>query len=205
MKSARLPPFSLVVALLAGVMLAGPAAAKPWWMRGAESNDQDFLPPDVAFRVGAEVDGGEVRVRWIIAEGYYLYRAKIEIQAESPDAVIGTARLPPGIRVQDPSFGMQEVYRQQVVIGAPVTRLDYGAHPLQIKVRYQGCADRGLCYPLMSKVLFPQAPESPATRFTRAPAGSSAWEAGAIGGGCLAFLLAGFVLRKTRRLPTPAP
>jgi len=172
-------------------------------MRGAVSNDQDFLPPEVAFRVAARVDGDAVRVRWIIADGYYLYRAKIEISAESPDSVVGNADFPPGIRVDDPTFGMQQVYRQQVEVSAPVTRSDYGAHPLQIKVKYQGCADRGLCYPLMSKVLFPQAPPPPATPYAAQPGG--AWAAGAIGGGCLAFLVAGLVLRKQRHLPTPAP
>jgi len=46
------------ISLLALVLLAfaGLADAKPWWMRGVESNESDFLPPDVAFRVNASVD-----------------------------------------------------------------------------------------------------------------------------------------------------
>jgi thiol:disulfide interchange protein DsbD len=198
------PRSRLAVLGMAGFALAGLAAAKPWWTRGVPSNDQDFLPPDVAFRVGAQVDGGDVRVRWLIADGYYLYRAKIEILAESPDSVIGTAQLPPGIRVNDPNFGMQQVYRQQVEVSAPVTRIDYGAHPLEIKVKYQGCADRGLCYPLLSKVLFPEA-RQPAAAVAAPRAGAGFWEAAAIVAGCLAFFCAGLVLRKQRRLPTPAP
>jgi len=203
MEKFGLPRLRLAALVLATVTLAGLAVAKPWWMRGAASNDQDFLPPEVAFRVGAQVDGDAVRVRWIIADGYYLYRAKIEISAESPDSTVGTAELPPGIRLNDPTFGIQQVYRQQVEVSAPVTRSDYGAHPLQIKVKYQGCADRGLCYPPMSKVLFPQAPPPAATQLAAQPDG--AWTGAAIIGGCLAFLLAGLVLRKQRHLPTPAP
>ncbi len=65
--------------LSALALLSGAAAAKPWWMRGIESNETDFLPPDVAFRVNARVDGNVVRVRWVIADGYYLYRHKIEV------------------------------------------------------------------------------------------------------------------------------
>ncbi len=57
-------------------------------MRGIDSNETDFLPPDVAFRVGARVDGNVVRVRWVIADGYYLYRPKIDVEAESPDLVV---------------------------------------------------------------------------------------------------------------------
>src|SRR6202020_3132063 len=77
--------------------LAGPGAvAKPWWMRGIESNETDFLPPDVAFRVGARIDGSALRVRWVIADGYYLYRQKISVAAESPDLVVSGIELPPG-------------------------------------------------------------------------------------------------------------
>src|ERR1700739_742072 len=64
--------------------LAGAAQAKPWWMRGIDSNETDFLPPDVAFRVGARIDGNALRVRWVIADGYYLYREKISVAAVSP-------------------------------------------------------------------------------------------------------------------------
>jgi thiol:disulfide interchange protein DsbD len=211
MKKSGAPPFRLALpvrlalVLIAGLALTGLASAKPWWMRGVESNDQDFLPPEVAFRVSAQVDGGQVRVRWLIADGYYLYRAKIQILAESPDSVIGTPELPPGILVDDANFGRQAIYRQQVEVSAPVTRIDFGAHPLQVKVKYQGCADRGLCYPLMSKVLFPQAPSAPDGGSGVRAAGADSWEAVAIVCGSLAFLLAGLVLRKKRRLPTPAP
>jgi thiol:disulfide interchange protein DsbD len=199
-------PGSVLVSLAFLALLAsGVATAKPWWMRGVESNDQDYLPPEVAFRVGAQVDGGVVRVHWTIADGYYLYRSKIEILAESPDSTLGTPDFPRGIRVDDPNFGRQEIYRQQVEVSAPVTRIDFGAHPLQVKVNYQGCADRGLCYPLMTKVLFPEAPNAPIGAASSRPDGAGAWEAAAIVGGSLAFLAAGLVLRKKRRLPTPAP
>src|SRR4249920_3734161 len=98
----RMSPFLLAL------LLAGSANAKPWWMRGAESNENDFLPPDVAFRVGAGVDDNVFRVRWVIADGYYLYRSKIEIKAESPDLMIAAPNLPPGKVKVDPYFGNQE-------------------------------------------------------------------------------------------------
>src|SRR5258708_2914201 len=103
-----------ILLLLLVFLLAGAAYAKPWWMRGVESNETDFLPPDVAFRVAAGIDGDVVRVRWVIADGYYLYRHKIEIKAESPDLTIGAPALPAGQVKVDPYFGSQEIYRQQV-------------------------------------------------------------------------------------------
>ena len=124
-------------------------------MRGVESNESDFLPPDVAFRVAANVEGNVIRVRWVIADGYYLYRSKIEIKPESPDLAIAAPVLPNGVLKSDPYLGSQEIYRQQVEATAGFSRIDGGAHPLQVKVIYQGCADAGLCYPPITKVLFP--------------------------------------------------
>jgi thiol:disulfide interchange protein DsbD len=185
----------LAVSLLA---LGSSADAKPWWLRGTDSNDTDFLPPDVAFRVGARLDGADLRVRWVIADGYYLYRQKIEVAAESPDLVVSGISLPRGVSKTDPYLGTQEVYKQQVDGTVAYKRFDYGAHPIQIKVTYQGCAEAGLCYPPITKVLFPTS-AAPA-----AQAPSHAWEGIAIIGGAAAFLFAGLLLRKGRRLDTPA-
>jgi thioredoxin:protein disulfide reductase len=189
----RMPVLALLLLGLAGV-----ASAKPWWMRGVESNENDFLDPNVAFRVSAAVDGNLVRVRWVIADGYYLYRQKIDIQAESPDLKVSAPALPPGALKTDPYLGTQEIYRQQVEATVTYTRFDAGAHPMEIKVTYQGCADAGLCYPPITKVLLPgrAAP-------TAAPA-QHPWEGVAILAGGFAFLFAGLLLRKGRNLDLPA-
>jgi thiol:disulfide interchange protein DsbD len=188
------------VFLAATLSLAAPASAKPWWMRGVESNESDFLPPDVAFRVASRVDGNVLRVRWVIADGYYLYRHKMEIKAESPDLTLSAPSFPRGTLKTDPYLGTQEIFVQQVEGTVAFSRFDAGAHPIQIKVTYQGCAEAGLCYPPLSKVLFPGA-EGAATA---APGQPHPWEGVAIIGGGLAFLLAGLLLRKGRRLDLPA-
>ena len=178
--------------------MATAADAKPWWMRGVESNESDFLPPDVAFRVSSRVDGNVLKVRWVIADGYYLYRRRMSIEAESPDLVVLEPTFPQGTLKTDPYLGTQEIFVQQVEGTAAFSRVDAGAHPLQIKVSYQGCAEAGLCYPPISKVIFPGS-AAPMVRTQPHP-----WEGVAIIGGALAFLMAGFVLRKGRRLDLPA-
>src|ERR1700687_4037407 len=187
---------SILALLLFG--LIGAANAKPWWMRGVESNESDFLDPNVAFRVGARVDGNVVRVRWVIADGYYLYRQKMGITAESPDLVISAPELPRGMLKTDPYLGTQEIYRQQVEASAAYSRIDAGAHPMEIKVTYQGCADAGLCYPPITKVLSPERAVAPA-----APE-QHPWEGVAILAGGVAFLTAGPLLRQGRKLDLPA-
>ncbi len=193
----RINPIGAALLLILLLGFSGFAGAKPWWMRGVESNETDFLPPDVAFRVAAHVDGNVLRVRWVIADGYYLYRRKMEVKAESPDLVLSAAVFPPGTTKTDPYLGTQEVFLQQVEATVPYSRVDFGAHPLQIKVTYQGCAEAGLCYPPITRVIFP---ESASTIIQTAP---HTWEGIAIVAGGFAFLLAGLLLRKGRRLDLP--
>jgi thioredoxin:protein disulfide reductase len=195
-----LAAYSVALVFLYSVLgLAGVAQAKPWWMRGIDSNETDFLPPDVAFRVAARIEGNLVKVRWVIADGYYLYRQKIEVRAESPDLVISAPELPPGTVKTDPYLGTQQVYFQQVEALVPYSRIDAGAHPMQIKVSYQGCAEAGLCYPPITKVVFPTV-VSAAIPASVPPV---PWESAAIIAGVCAFLLAGIVLRKGRKLDIP--
>ena len=187
----------VILALAATLGLWGLASAKPWWMRGIESNENDFLPPDVAFRVSSRVDGNLLRVHWIIAEGYYLYRHKMNIEPESPDLVLSSPSFPAGRLKSDPYLGSQEIFTHQVEGTVGYTRIDSGAHPMQIKVTYQGCAEAGLCYPAITKVIFPQT-AAPTVGATTHP-----WEGVAIIGGVFAFLFAGLLLQRGRRLDTP--
>jgi len=198
--------FCLLLPALLG--LTGAAAASPWWLRGATGADQDFLPPDVAFHLSAGLEGDAVRLSWVIADGYFLYRNKIQVRAESPDLIVGSVELPPGTRFEDKNFGLQQVYFQQVTATVPFTRSDYGAHPVQLVVTYQGCAQSGFCYPPISKVVFPESGARSASRLLGngllgqpTAAVASAWVPVAIAGGLAAFLFAGFVQRRRRRLP----
>jgi thiol:disulfide interchange protein DsbD len=122
----------------------------------------------------------------------------MQIQAESPDLVLAAPQFPKGVLKIDPYFGNQEIYKQQVQVSVPFSRFDGGAHPLAIKVTYQGCAEAGLCYPPISRVLSPEPPPVAAVPV------AYPWEGVAILGGAFAFLLAGLMLRKGRRLDLPA-
>lgn len=197
----RNPQLSLLFVLGLALALPGAAGAKPWWTRGVESNEGDFLPPDVAFRVAARVDGNVLRIRYVIADGYYLYKQKMQVAAESPDLLLSIAEFPTGRTKSDQYLGAQEIYTQQVEGTVGYQRLDAGAHPMQIKLTYQGCAEAGLCYPPITKVVFPSAAAASAS--ASAPP-QHPWEAYGIIGGACAFLVAGWVLRKGRRLVAPA-
>jgi len=114
----------------------------------------DFLPPDRAFRFDALPDGTDrVRLNWEIADGYYLYRARIKIVTSSERAQLGAPQMPQGQIKTDPYFGRQEVYHHELVATVPVLRARGGAFELPLQVTYQGCADAGLCYPPITKTV----------------------------------------------------
>src|SRR5579864_222938 len=112
----------------------------------------DFLPPDQAFRFGALADGSDrVRLSWQIADGYYLYRARIKVATTSKQAQLGATQFPPGQVKNDEYFGRQEVYHHELTATVPVARAAAGTLELRLQVTYQGCADAGLCYPPITK------------------------------------------------------
>ena len=116
--------------------------------RGAD----EFLPPDEAFRFGAGADGSDrVQLTWQIADGYYLYRARIKVKTPSTQVQLGAPQFPPGVVKNDEYFGRQEIYHHELTATVPVARSQGGALALPLEVTYQGCADAGLCYPPITK------------------------------------------------------
>jgi thiol:disulfide interchange protein DsbD len=119
-----------------------------------KSNEGDFLSPDEAFRFAAFPDGPDrVRLIWQIADGYYLYRARIKAATSSDRAQLGALALPTGQSKTDDYFGKQEVYHHELQATLPVARSAGATLDLPLKVTYQGCADAGLCYPPITKTV----------------------------------------------------
>ncbi|WGZ92928.1 MAG: protein-disulfide reductase DsbD [Candidatus Thiothrix putei] len=115
---------------------------------------EDLLPPDEAFKFKAEVISPEkIKATWEIAEGYYLYRERFAFESETPNLVLSSPTFPTGESKNDPNFGNTQVYHKQVAVEFPVERGQTAtqAVELALKVKYQGCADAGLCYPPQKK------------------------------------------------------
>ena len=118
-----------------------------------KSAQSTFLNPDAAFQVQAVADGGDrVRIDWQIAEGYYLYRARIKVKTAAA-ATLGVLQLPEGEIHNDEYFGAQQIYHHALTAYLPVSRPGQAALQLPLAVTYQGCATAGLCYPPITKTL----------------------------------------------------
>jgi thiol:disulfide interchange protein DsbD len=103
---------------------------------------EEPLAPEEAFRFSARaIDGKTIEARWLVADGYYLYRDKFKFAIEG--GTLGAVTLPPGKMKDDDLFGKVETYRKEVKILLPVE----AAGAVTVKVVSQGCWDGGICYP----------------------------------------------------------
>ncbi len=103
--------------------------------------DDPFLDVDDAFAISADALDDEFIVRWKIAEGYYLYKHRFAFSAEG--ANLGPAIIPDGKKKVDEYFGAVEVYYKHIEISIPFTT---SSDDIILTLKYQGCADAGLCY-----------------------------------------------------------
>ena len=123
------------------IMASGqPAVADDFFDRG--QHEAGILPVDDAFHMGAFLEEGETRVFWQVMPGYFLYRDKFEF--ETAEKLLDVA-LQEGEWRQDALFGRVQVLEGLVEVSIPAT----GA----VRVRYQGCAAQGFCYPPQEKLL----------------------------------------------------
>lgn len=178
------------------------------------NNSSEFLPVEKAFDLTATADGPDrVRLDWVIAPGYYLYQSRLKFSSPSTEATLGAPELPAGDVKNDEFFGKQVVYHHALSVRLAVARAAGTALEFPLTVTYQGCAEAGLCYLPITKVLFPQgtAPGGAASESASMSASASmsvsaarSWEGFGILAGAAAFLLAGLTLRKGRKLELPA-
>jgi thioredoxin:protein disulfide reductase len=137
MRNARLR--TIIGFLLVFVCVAAVHAQRP------PSVDQVFQ-----LRVTAGAAGALV-LNWTIAPGNYLYRDKIAATTSGGSAIEVSTES--GEIKDDPSFGETEIYRNhaQAVLAAKLLPQDGN-----IVVTFQGCAERGICYPPVKKTVDPR-------------------------------------------------
>ncbi|HYQ72839.1 MAG TPA: protein-disulfide reductase DsbD, partial [Gammaproteobacteria bacterium] len=122
---------------------------------GLDSPDDEFLEPDKAFRVDvSEAGPTELLIRWDIADGYYLYRDKLNVRLLDGDGVTaGPVSIPEGETKHDEFFGDVQVFHHEVEARLPLQRASGAATEVSVQLGYQGCAEAGICYPPIKKQL----------------------------------------------------
>jgi thiol:disulfide interchange protein DsbD len=112
----------------------------------AIDNSKDFLPVRQAFQLNLiDTSPESIKLQFVATEGYYLYRHRFQFRTEPADIGLGAAQLPDGEKKHDEYFGDVEVYHGILDVSLPRKAGD--TRPFTLVVTYQGCADKGLCYP----------------------------------------------------------
>ncbi|MCU8039310.1 protein-disulfide reductase DsbD [Shewanella oncorhynchi] len=104
--------------------------------------EPELMPVDQAFVFDSKQEGNQVKLNWVIADGYYMYRDKLKFSVNG--AELGTVALPKGKPHEDEYFGKQEVYYTYVDIPVGLKQADENA---TLTVTFMGCAEGKLCYP----------------------------------------------------------
>ncbi|GIU09999.1 protein-disulfide reductase DsbD [Shewanella glacialipiscicola] len=105
-------------------------------------SEPELMPVDQAFAFDFKQEGNQVKLNWVIADGYYMYRDKLKFSVNG--AELGTIALPKGKPHNDEYFGEQEVYYTYVDIPVGLKQADEKA---TLTVTFMGCAEGKLCYP----------------------------------------------------------
>ncbi len=113
------------------------------------SNEDEFLRVDEAFEFNFSQKGNKVNISFDIAEGYYLYRHQFKFTTEA--ATINEVDLPTGEDHEDEFFGIQKVFTESLTFDIDVTSTQENP---AVTVRYQGCAEKGLCYSPTKKIVY---------------------------------------------------
>ncbi len=118
----------------------------------AVAADIDLPPVDQVFVLSTKATARDrIEVSWKIADGFYLYRHRTSVKT---DAAFTDAKLslPDGDKHHDEFFGDVETYRGAltgILTGTPGA----GATSTTLTIKYQGCADAGVCYPPQKRTL----------------------------------------------------
>jgi thiol:disulfide interchange protein DsbD len=112
------------------------------------SNDDEFLKVDEAFVFNFYQKNNLLEVSFDIAPEYYLYRHQFKFKGENTQ--FAPVLLPDGIDHEDEFFGVQKIFTENLSF---TVNLENVSSDASIKITYQGCAEKGLCYPPTSKVI----------------------------------------------------
>jgi thiol:disulfide interchange protein DsbD len=107
--------------------------------------DNEIKPAGEVFVMSYSEDGGVLKVNWSIEDGYYLYFDSILIKEDQKivDFDISDGMI---INHEDEFFGETKIIRNILEISF-IEEIETNL----IEIAYQGCSDRGFCYPVQNK------------------------------------------------------
>ncbi len=127
---------------------------------GIEDEEDGILTPEQAYILSHDITTeGKLALSWKIAEGTYLYNDKIKLALKGDPGLEITAYDLPQPKVKqdgvrpDGSIGEIKIYQDKLSFDVPFSNSASKAGNAELTVSYQGCAERGICYPPVNKII----------------------------------------------------
>ncbi|MCL4112640.1 UNVERIFIED_CONTAM: hypothetical protein GTU68_052087 [Idotea baltica] len=105
-----------------------------------------FLSVNEAFKLQlVSSKNHSLKLHFDIHKDYYLYKKRFHFSTQNKNITLSAAQIPKGQSKVDDYFGKVEIYHSGLDIILPFT--SQTSKPFTLSVTYQGCAEKGLCYP----------------------------------------------------------
>lgn len=139
--------FSTIFLLILLLVLTACGSDKPVANLSNTNMQFEFLPVEKAFVFTVEAaSDNSIVAKWEIAEGYHLYKNKFEFSLGNEDYQINELNLPKGKMILDKTFGDQESYSGKMAVNIKLKSINETGK-VTLNTKYQGCSEKGLCYP----------------------------------------------------------
>ncbi|MBU2710926.1 protein-disulfide reductase DsbD [Zooshikella harenae] len=130
------------------------------------TENSEFLPVEEAFQIQGYVDGETAYITFRVTPEHYLYKGRFRFAIQD-EGINYTAPIMPTGKVKFDPFQQKEVevFEHDVTIKLP---LNQQTDLLSLAATFQGCAQKGLCYPPHTEnlALTPQPPTGNASPTT---------------------------------------
>jgi thioredoxin:protein disulfide reductase len=111
------------------------------------------LPVDQAFSYQiSSTTTNQFEVNWKVTPGHYLYHDKISVKSLDPQIHLTTRYLSQPEEKFDPSFDKTMLIHHKDVALEGVIDNPTPLQSLKVEIKYQGCADIGVCYPPQTSI-----------------------------------------------------
>ncbi len=108
----------------------------------------DLLPVEEAYIPTVTVIDDVATLNFKVVPGYYLYKERISLEAARPaEVVMGPLEMPAGEEKTDEFFGKMHVFHKDFTGTSKLTFPSARPVLVAFRLKYQGCADIGVCYP----------------------------------------------------------
>jgi len=159
----------------------------------SSEGDAEFLSPEEAFQLTVSVKPDHhLEAQFKIAPQYYLYRDKIRFKVADPAGVsVSALTLPPAEQKEDPYFGKTFIYHAPFTAAFKLNGVPANTTHIKLEASYQGCSEKGICYPPQDVLLDVDLSTATAMAATPAPAPAPATTADTSESGRAAEILKG--------------